>query len=216
MNIAVFGACGRVGKSVVKLAKEKGHRVYEIDKNEQKNALKEIDAAIDFSAPEATEKVCGFCIEHGCPLVTGVTGRNASQDKLIDELKNHVTVIAENNFSKGIETLISLCRIAASQLKNWDAEIVETHRKGKADSPSGTAKSIAASIVETKGSFSAASVHSLRCGTNFGRHAVVFGGRGESLTLTHQAENVEIFALGAIEEAEKLIADRSKNNGDDN
>lgn len=201
MNIAVFGAKGRVGSAVVRLAK--GHNVWQIDKDWNINPLDEVDVAIDFSLPSATKDVVEFCKLHSCPLVTGVTGRNESQLQLIDELAQQVTVVAKDNFCQGIALLKDVCQCIASSC-NWDCEIVETHHKNKVDSPSGTAKMLATNILKNKGEFGKVTIHSLRVGSNFGRHVVVFGTSGESLTITHQAENVDIFAKGALECALKV------------
>ena len=226
MNVAVFGARGRVGSKVVEIAQKRGHRVYGIDKKTVENVycgenigkisdkinekynfdakIDPIDVVIDFSTAEATKEVCEFCKLHHSALVSGVTGRNDEQLRLVEQLSAVVPVIYKANFSVGVQMLHSICQIVARELKDWDCEIVETHRKGKVDSPSGTAKSLAGEIAQRK-SFSKVTVHSLRCGSNFGCHSVVFATQGESLTLTHQAENVEIFAKGAILEAEKLV-----------
>lgn len=221
MNIAVFGAKGRVGSKVVELAKKRGHTVLAIDikdtekNNEQYHAVptskttsvpvdtEKIDAVIDFSTADATHEVCNFCKSNRCALISGVTGRNQQQSAEIANLSRQLPVVCKANFSVGVEILHRLCEIVAKELPDWDCEIVETHRKGKLDAPSGTAKSIATRICRQK-SFKKVIVHALRCGSNFGRHEVTFATNGESLTLTHQAEGVEIFALGAIIEAENL------------
>ena len=75
MNIAVFGAKGRVGSKVVEIAVKRGHKVWEIDESYQNNPLDRVDGVIDFSVAAATEQVCEFCLKHNCPLVTGVRGR---------------------------------------------------------------------------------------------------------------------------------------------
>lgn len=208
MNIAVFGAKGRVGSKVVEIAEKRGHTVIPIDIKEVKSTKNSntytVDAVIDFSVAEATNEVCDFCRQHRSPLVSGVTGRNEQQEKEIERLSNELPVVCKSNFSVGVDMLHRICEIVAKELPDWDCEIVETHRKGKLDAPSGTAKSIAATIAQQK-SFKKVTVHSLRCGSNFGKHQIVFATNGESLTLTHQAENVDIFALGAVLEAEKLI-----------
>ncbi len=198
MNIAVFGAKGRVGSAVVRLAK--GHNIWQIDKNWNVSPLDKVDVAIDFALPSATKDVVEFCKLHCCPLVTGVTGRNGSQLQLIDELAQQVAVVAKDNFCQGIMMLEKVCKQLAQDC-NWDCEIVETHHKNKIDSPSGTAKMLATNILKARGEFSKVTVHSLRVGSNFGRHVVVFGTSGESLTITHQAENVDIFAKGALQTA---------------
>lgn len=226
MNIAVFGAKGRVGSAVVRLARQKGYGVEEFDRaitdrqakdigtapqNEAFSQKGKIDVAIDFSTTQATQEVCEFCKLHRCALVTGVTGRNAEQQALVDNLKSFVAVEESSNFSVGVAKLKELCAILARL--GWDCEIVETHRKGKKDSPSGTAKELAMRICGATNSEEKSekhektrivTIHSLRCGSNFGKHEVIFATDGESITLTHQAENVEIFARGALHEAEKI------------
>ena len=109
-----------------------------------------------------------------------------------------VTVVAKDNFSRGIALLNDICKYLCSSY-NWDTEIVEIHHKNKIDTPSGTAKMLASTIAQSKGEFGKVTVHSLRVGSNFGGHVVVFGTSGESLTITHQAENVDVFAKGALE-----------------
>ena len=201
MNIAVFGAKGRVGSAVVRSASN--HNVWQIDKDFCENPLEIVDVVIDFSLPDATNQVVEFCKMHHCPLVTGVTGRNADEQRLIDELENHVTVVEKDNFSKGISLLTEICQYV-SQNCNWDCEIVETHHTRKKDSPSGTAKTLAGKIAKARGEFCHVAIHSLRLGSNFGKHQVVFATQGESLTVTHQAENVDIFAKGALDIALKI------------
>jgi len=220
MVIAVFGAKGRVGKSVCKLARERGHDVVEIDKTGkcenyagessqvQPNAAREaaqntehVDVVIDFSTASATQDVCKFCKAHRCPLVTGTTGRDAEQQALVDELKKSATVCEKANFSTGMEMTEKICKMLAPL--NWDCDIVETHRKGKTDRPSGTAKHLCNTLL--LGGTRTVCVHSLRNGSNFGRHEIVFGTNGESITITHQAENVDIFARGALDVAEKIV-----------
>lgn len=202
MNIALFGAKGRVGSAVVRLAK--GHNLWQIDKDWSVNPLEKVDVAIDFALPCATQQVVDFCKAHHCPLVTGVTGRNQSQLQLIEELSQLVTVVAKDNFSQGIKLLNDICKYLCSSY-NWDTEIVEIHHKNKIDTPSGTAKMLASTIAQSKGEFGKVTVHSLRVGSNFGGHVVVFGTSGESLTITHQAENVDVFAKGALEVATQLV-----------
>lgn len=203
MNIAVFGAKGRVGSKVVEIAVKRGHKVWEIDESYQNNPLDRVDGVIDFSVAAATEQVCEFCLKHNCPLVTGVTGRN-EKEAMIEKLKKQVKVCEKVNFSRGMAAFCKICEQIATELKNWDCEIVETHRKGKRDCPSGTAKLLAGRIAAAKGSFTSVTVHSRRLGSYFGEHEVTFATQGESITLTHRAENVEIFALGAVTELEEI------------
>ena len=202
MNVAVFGAKGRVGSAVVRLAKN--HNVWQIDKDFEVNPLKKVDVVIDFALPSATKQVVDFCLAHHCPLVTGVTGRSQSELQLLDELSQQVTVVAKDNFSQGVALLAEICQYVVENC-NWACEIVETHHQNKKDTPSGTAKMLASKIAKAGGEFCGVTVHSLRLGSNFGRHQIVFATQGESLTITHQAEKVEIFAKGALKTALELI-----------
>ena len=203
MNIAVFGARGRMGQRVVALAEARGHSVWQIDKDWQQNPLTKLDAVIDFSTAEATAEVCSLCKAHGCALVSGVTGRDDNEQHLIDELAKTLPVVCKANFSEGINMLYELAETVAKKLTDWDCEIVEMHHRNKVDAPSGTAKQLAGVIAKDK-SFKKVTIHALRAGSNSGCHTVVFATNGESLTLTHQAENRDIFARGAIIEAERL------------
>jgi 4-hydroxy-tetrahydrodipicolinate reductase len=207
VNVAVFGAKGRVGRAVVRLAK--GHNVWQIDKDFEHNPLQTVDVVVDFSLPTATKSVVDFCKAHHCPLVTGVTGRSEIQLALLDELAQQVAVVASDNFSDGVQMLADICQYVAQNC-NWACEIVETHHAHKKDSPSGTAKMLASKIAKAAGEFCGVTVHSLRLGSNFGQHMVVFGTNGESLTITHQAENVEIFARGALKRALQLAENNKK------
>ena len=185
-----------------KISRDKQEQI--LDEKKTDNTVNPIDVVIDFSTAAATDEVCEFCRLHRCPLVSGVTGRNAEQSQQIEQFAKELPVVTESNFSVGVKVLRRICEIVAKELADWDCEVVEIHRKGKLDTPSGTAKSLAVAVARQK-SFKKVTVHSLRCGSNFGKHEVIFATNGESLTLTHQAENVEIFAKGAIIEAEKLI-----------
>ena len=204
MKIAVIGAKGRVGKITAEIARRRGHEVLEIDKDTKNELNVKIDTAIDFTTADATDYVIKFCVAHRCNLVTGVTGRTAEQEDKLDELGKKVKVVKSANFSQGVDMLGKLCETALTELKNWDCEIVETHRKGKLDAPSGTAKTLAATACKAKGGFSTVTVHSVRAGSNYGKHEIILATDGESITITHQAENAEIFARGAVIQAEKM------------
>lgn len=216
MTIAVFGSDGRVGSKVAAIAEARGHTVLPVEKGQAPLFDKQnADVVIDFSAADATDEVCSFCRSHRCPLVTGVTGRNETQQRAIDELSQQLPVTAKSNFAAGINALRAAVETLSRQLADWDCEIVEIHRKGKIDSPSGTAKMLAATAAKRK-SFKGVTIHSLRCGSNFGCHSVIFATQGESLTLTHQAENTDIFAKGAVQTAERLAVEFAKNIPDGN
>ena len=196
MKIALFGANGRVGNAVQRLAIERAHQVFAIDKHNCTTFDTPCDVAIDFSVAEATSNVVDYCKKHSVPLVVGTTGHNSQQQCLIDELSKVVCVVQKANFSRGIDVMTWLCKLVTS-LCDWDCAIVETHRKHKLDAPSGTAKELAKAT-------GCNDISSLRIGNQFGTHSVVFAGIDEAIEITHRATSVDVFALGAIEIAEKI------------
>lgn len=190
MKIAVFGSGGRMGKRVCVLARERGHLVLPFEATDVKE--EQADVVIDFSLPQATEEVCRYCLLHRCPLVSGVTGRTPQQQKLIDDLSESVPVQAKSNFSRGIAAMRQVCRLLASL--NWDCEIVETHRKGKQDAPSGTAKTLGCDVM--RNGTRKVTFHSLRCGSNLGRHEVVFATQGGKHYRNSPSGKRRYFCLG--------------------
>ena len=203
MKIAVWGAKGRVGLAIVKIAKLRMHQVFEVDKNNYATFDTPCDVVIDFSLPTATQHVASYCKKHNTPLVVGTTGHSEYQLAILDELKQHVEVVAKANFSKGMDIVAQISKQIALHT-GWDVAIVEKHRKGKMDTPSGTAKMLA-NLLDCK------DVCSLRVGNEFGTHTVVFGGVDEQIEISHRATSVDVFALGAVESAEKLINNIAKN-----
>ena len=122
-----------------------------------------------------------------------------------------------------------MCEIVsklALLLENNDIEIVEVHHRNKVDSPSGTALMLANSINEVlnnkmeyvynrhelkqKRTDKEIGIHSIRGGTEVGKHSVMFYGDNESFEITHTVTNRSIFARGAIKAAIFLS---SKKNG---
>ncbi len=205
LTIAVFGAKGRVGSRVCRLAVERGYKIVPIDVDTTEAELQNAraDVAIDFALPCATERVCGFCRQRRIPLVTGVTGRNATEQGLVEQLARHVKVVEKDNFAQGVEVLTRLVQVASEALAGWECEIVEAHRRGKKDAPSGTARMLAAKIAEKK-NFGTVTVHSLRLGDETGTHTVVFAARGETVTISHRAVSIDIFARGALDAAVRV------------
>jgi 4-hydroxy-tetrahydrodipicolinate reductase len=106
----------------------------------------------------------------------------------------------------------------AEALRGWDAEIVETHHRGKREAPSGTALLLAEAIAagreqrlddhaihgrsgESPRAADEIGIHALRAGTAPGEHVVLFAGEDEEIRLTHRALSRRAFARGAIEAA---------------
>ena len=112
-----------------------------------------------------------------------------------------------------------LPQIARELGDDFDIEIVETHHTRKADAPSGTALTLLETLREATGRHSSDNVthgrhgrvgakpakqigvHAVRSGDVVGRHQIIFGGVGESITIAHEAHSRDTFAKGALEAA---------------
>ena len=207
VHVLLIGAAGRMGKSVLDLAQ----RDPEIEIAAQcdlgdsiEPAMTNCDVAIDFSQADSIDEICRAALKYGKPLVVGTTGHSQPQRKTIEETAHSVPIVLASNFSVGVNVLFWLTQKAAELLgSDFNPEIVETHHTMKKDAPSGTAKTLAEILKQVRNS--EIPVRSIREGDVVGEHAVIFGGHGESLELTHRAANRGIFAGGALRAAKWII-----------
>jgi 4-hydroxy-tetrahydrodipicolinate reductase len=182
------------------------------------------DVVIDFTFHEATVPMARLCAEHKKPMVIGATGHTETEQKELKRLSSQIPLVWSANFSTGVNTLFWLTRKAAEILgPGFDAEIVEMHHRMKKDAPSGTAKTLAQTILAARGQDPSGllrhgregwvgertrpeiGIHSLRGGDVVGDHTVVFAAAGERLELTHKASDRETFAVGALRAAQWVV-----------
>lgn len=205
MRIAINGACGRMGRTVARLAKEAGVEVAaSIDVQEEAGIVrsleKKVDALIDFSTPEAALARLKECAATKTPAVICTTGFTEAQKAEIAKAAKKVAVVFSSNTSVGVNLLFKFVPEVAKTLgKDYDMDIVETHHRFKKDAPSGTAKTLAERIEAATGR--KVSVHAVRSGDVVGDHRVIFGTLGDSIEIIHRASSRDIFAKGALEAA---------------
>ncbi|MBQ9010839.1 MAG: 4-hydroxy-tetrahydrodipicolinate reductase [Clostridia bacterium] len=213
MKVAVIGN-GRMGQILARLCREAGHELAGLvgpGDTESVEMLGQVEAAIDFSYPGNLEALLKKAQQEKFPLVIGTTGYTARQVEEIEKAAKTVPVVYASNYSTGVTVMNRLVREAARVLGDFDVEIVETHHRMKVDAPSGTAKSLLASvdpegrrpvldgrsgIVGQRGD--EIGMHALRGGTVAGEHRVLFFGEKEELEIRHRADDREIFARGAM------------------
>ena len=163
----------------------------------------------------------------GTPLLSGVTGLEAGQLAVFDELGRHAPVIHSANYSLGIAVFRRILGEVREVLGEFDVEIVERHHSRKVDAPSGTAFMLAdaaaqalpyepAYIYERRSlrrprEKREIGISSVRGGGIVGDHEVIFAGRDEVIELRHAAMSREVFASGALRAARFL--DRVKRPG---
>ena len=143
MNIAVLGA-GVMGRLTERVAAESGIGVAGVVEPLEGGRLENLGqkphVVIDFSHPDNTDSLCGFCAERGVKAVIGCTGHSAEQKERIRKLAESCGVVMSANFSYGLNVLLSLAGQAAALLGDgFDTELCETHHRRKTDAPSGTA-----------------------------------------------------------------------------
>ena len=220
MKACVVGY-GAMGKIVCDLLKEElAYPVgLECEYKELNETDKNFDVIIDFSNPANLDMIYNFAIENKKPVVFATTGYTDEQIAKIYELAKHVPVLRSANFSLGVILINRLVKEITPILKDdFDIEIIEAHHHNKVDAPSGTAKMLLKSVVDSTGFTpvygrdgyqprkpNEVGVHAVRGGSIVGNHDVVFAGTDEVLTLSHSAGSKKIFALGAIKAARFII-----------
>lgn len=203
-------------------ASEKFNCVGGIDKDTDINEIEILpDVIIDFSTPVATLSMLKFAIERNIPVVIATTGFSDSEIKTIEEYSKTIPIFKSANMSYETNLMISLVSKLAKELHNSDIEIVDVHHNQKIDSPSGTALMIADSINSALNNAmhyefnrhnkraprdkKEIGIHSLRGGTEVGKHSVFFFGENESLEISHTVTSRAVFANGALKAAEFII-----------
>ncbi len=101
--------------------------------------------------------------------------------------------------------LFKLTEIAARKLTTFEAEIIEAHHRHKKDAPSGTALELGKVIEQTGYPQSMINFTSLRGGNVPGEHIVHFFQGDETIHLSHECLNRNVFADGAIKAAQWLF-----------
>lgn len=184
------------------------------------------DVIIDFSVPIATFPILEFAKEKHIPIVIATTGFTEKGEQKIQEISKVLPIFKSSNMSYEINLMSKIVATLAQKLPDSDIEIVETHHNRKIDSPSGTALILADSINKAcdnsfnyeynrhakreKRSRKEIGIHSIRGGTEAGKHSVIFFGNNESLEITHNVTSRSVFADGAIKAANFIV---HKDNG---
>ena len=219
MKIALFGY-GKMGKVIDKIAKNRGHKIiYRIDENSINYDLKKVDVAIDFSTPKAAFSNINMALENSIPIISGTTGWLDHYNKAVKlcNEKNGAFLYA-SNFSLGVNIFFEINRQLAKIMSNHPEYVIkmkEIHHTEKIDAPSGTAITLAESIIKEtdyqKWSLNKdfkkneISIEVQRLSDNTGTHEVIYKSDIDEIKIKHAAVNREGFGLGAVIAAEWLI-----------
>lgn len=176
------------------------------------------DVIIDFSNPKNLDMICDYVSKNHTPVVLATTGYTDEDLNKIKELSKVAPVLQSANFSLGVILLNRLVKEVTPILNDsFDIEIIEAHHHNKVDSPSGTAKMLLNSAMDSthypkygREGYSPRDpkeigVHSIRGGSIVGEHEVLYCGNDEVISLKHTAQSKKIFAVGAIKAANWLL-----------
>lgn len=217
-----------MGKVVEKIAKERGHEIVLVRDPgvSMEGNLADAEVVIDFSLGEAVLDNVRECREAGVDLVIGTTGWYERLDEVRDAAvgggeDSSIGCLWSSNFSIGVNLYFRMVEEAAKMIDKFDEYDVwghEIHHCNKADSASGTAKSLEKILLNNIGRKTAIveekldrkrednEIHfsSVRGGLiNFG-HTIGFDSAADRILLTHEARSRDGYALGAVKAAEWL------------
>ncbi|VVM76831.1 4-hydroxy-tetrahydrodipicolinate reductase [Pseudomonas fluorescens] len=112
----------------------------------------EFDVLIDFTHPTVTLKNLAFCRKHGKSMIIGTTGFSVEEKQLLAEAGKDIPIVFAANFSVGVNLCLKLLDTAARVLgDDVDIEITEAHHRHKVDAPSGTAVRMGEVIADALG-----------------------------------------------------------------
>jgi 4-hydroxy-tetrahydrodipicolinate reductase len=179
VRIAVFGATGRMGRSLIHAIHDStefelvgalasadspalGRDICEVATLSRRfgtlitadraAALANAEVALDFTVAAAVAANVAACVARGCALLVGTTGLDGGALDALEAASRRVAVLKAANTSLGVNLLARLVERAAAALPaDYDIEIVEAHHRYKVDAPSGTALALGEAAAAGRG-----------------------------------------------------------------
>jgi len=197
VRVALFGHQGKVGSVLTPALEAAGHEVRGIGRGEEAD-LSGVDAAVDFTQPDAAAGNVRAALEVGVPAVVGTSGLGGAELVELDALAldRSLPLLVVPNFAIGAVLMMRFAEAAAEYLPS--TEIIELHEEGKKDAPSGTARATAERLPGEP------PIHSVRLPGLVAHQEVLLGGDGQLLTIRHDTFSREAFVPGVLLALEKL------------
>jgi 4-hydroxy-tetrahydrodipicolinate reductase len=230
IKIAVVGASGRMGQTIIKAINQNENVLLgaTLDKGDDLTLVADkFDVLIDFTRPEATLNYIKICQQLDKSIVIGTTGFDEIGLEEINNAAKKIPIVFAPNMSVGVNLSLKLLEMASKIIGEYaDIEIVETHHRHKVDAPSGTALKMGEVVANTLGrDLSKCAVYgregieeprnretigfsTVRGGDVVGEHTVSFFMEGERVEITHKASSRMTFANGAVR-ASSWLKDKS-------
>ncbi|NIT36037.1 MAG: 4-hydroxy-tetrahydrodipicolinate reductase [candidate division Zixibacteria bacterium] len=190
--------------------------------------LTEAEVIIDFThgdaVPRLVETVAAF--KPQVRVVVGTSGWEGDEDRVRQVVRDAgLFFLYGANFSVGTAIFMRLANVAAElfdRAGGFDVAVLDVHHRHKKDMPSGTAKKIAAAVLERTASKASIltgiaerpiapdeiHVNCLRLGENKGYHELYFDAPSEVVRLSQQTRDRGVYAAGALTAAKWLMRQR--------
>lgn len=170
------------------------------------------DLVVDASVGGAVERNVGAALDAGVRrFVIATTGWSDDRETVDATLRAAgASAVAASNFSLGVALFGRLVEVATElfgAVDGFDPYLVEWHRRGKVDRPSGTALDLGRRMVGRHpaiGSLDDLEVVSIRAGASPGMHLVGFDAAGETVELRLTARDRSAYAAGVLAAADWL------------
>lgn len=225
INVIINGAQGKMGSTTQKaLVSQKDLKlVATMGRNDDlAKTIKETkaDVVIDFTTPQVVFTNAQTILQAGARPVIGTTGLTTDQITTLKQTCQSLkrgAVIAPN-FSLSAVLMMKYAKDAVKYFP--DVEIIEMHHPQKVDAPSGTAIKTAQMMTEAqtphnqkasqtnhaRGDTShGITIHSIRLPGLFSHQSVIFGGNGETLTITHDGLDRQAMMPGVFLACRKVV-----------
>lgn len=223
MRVAVLGAKGKVGATMVKAVVDAEDLTFTagVDAGDALSELVDsrTDVVIDFTHPDVVMDNLKFVIDNGIHAVVGTTGFTDERIRQVQQwvaaAKPNVAVLIAPNFAIGAVLSMHFAQQAAKFFES--VEVIELHHPHKADAPSGTAVRTARLIAEARkdlppnpdatstgldgargADVDGIPVHSVRLAGLVAHQEVLFGTLGETLTIRHDSIDRTSFVPGVL------------------
>lgn len=216
MNIAIVGY-GKMGQTIEEILTERGHNIaVKLNRKPLPEDLVGVDAAIEFSSPEAAFENIKTLLENKIPTISGTTGWLGKFDEIRKiNTENQTAFLYGSNFSLGVNLFFELNKRLAELMMpypQYKVQIEEIHHTQKLDAPSGTAITLAEQIIDNsdkkeweldaESSEEKLPIFAQRIDNVPGTHTVSYHSEIDSIDIKHTAHTRKGFALGAVLAAE--------------
>jgi len=201
LRVALVGAGGRMGRFATELlrASEGFELVAGLGRESDLGAAlarTRAHVGLDLTVAGWGARHAGLMLEAGIRPVVGTSGVTPEEVAALDRRARELGLggLVVPNFCLG---MVRLQELAVRLAREFPCvEIVETHREGKKDAPSGTALDTARRL--EAGGARPVRIHSLRLPGATARHEIVLGSEGEELRLEHGARGLEAYGPGIL------------------